>query len=157
MPQYPWQNNIQSVPEGNVNILGGHTIGHSKQKGVYVHVTYSERFTEQIYFTVQYTVHCTIEQHAMTSYQLQSVLMLTTNFSKMYYTRSAAGIRSRYSEWLWAGRLRGRGSSPGKVKNFLPSTSSRPVLGSTQPPIQWVPGALSPGVKRRDMKLTTPS
>jgi hypothetical protein len=30
-------------------------------------------------------------------------------------------------------------SSPGKVKNFLISTSSRPVLRPTQPPIQWVP------------------
>jgi hypothetical protein len=40
---------------------------------------------------------------------------------------------------------RGRCSSPGRVKNFLLSTSSRPALGSTQPPIQWVPGALSPG------------
>jgi hypothetical protein len=28
------------------------------------------------------------------------------------------------------------------------SKSSRPALGSTQPPTQWVPGALSPGVKR---------
>jgi hypothetical protein len=28
------------------------------------------------------------------------------------------------------------------------STTSRPNLGLTQPPIQWVPGALSPGVKR---------
>jgi hypothetical protein len=26
--------------------------------------------------------------------------------------------------------------------------SSRPALGSTHPPIQWVPGTLSPGVKR---------
>jgi hypothetical protein len=26
--------------------------------------------------------------------------------------------------------------------------SSKPALGSTQPPIQWVPEALSPGVKR---------
>jgi hypothetical protein len=26
--------------------------------------------------------------------------------------------------------------------------SSRPVLGSTQPPIQWVPGDLPPGTKR---------
>jgi hypothetical protein len=28
------------------------------------------------------------------------------------------------------------------------STSSRPALGPTQPPIQWLPAALSPGVKR---------
>jgi hypothetical protein len=31
---------------------------------------------------------------------------------------------------------------------FLSSTSSRPALGSTEPPIRWVPGALSPRVKR---------
>jgi hypothetical protein len=54
---------------------------------------------------------------------------------------------NRYSDWLQAGWWRGRGSSPGRVKNFLFSTSSRPVLGPTQPPIQWVPGALSPGGK----------
>jgi hypothetical protein len=35
---------IQVVPEGIVNILGGHSIGHSKQKSAYVHVSYSERF-----------------------------------------------------------------------------------------------------------------
>jgi hypothetical protein len=34
------------------------------------------------------------------------------------------------------------------VRSTIFSTSSRPALGSTQPPIQWVPGALSPGVKR---------
>jgi hypothetical protein len=42
----------------------------------------------------------------------------------------------------------GRGSSPCRGKNFLFSTSSIPVLGSTQPHIQWLPGALSHGVKR---------
>jgi len=31
---------------------------------------------------------------------------------------------------------------------FLFSTASRPTLGHTRPPIQWVPGALSPEVKR---------
>jgi hypothetical protein len=34
------------------------------------------------------------------------------------------------------------------MKNFLFSKSSRLALGSTQPPIQWVPGALSARVKR---------
>jgi hypothetical protein len=55
---------------------------------------------------------------------------------------SEPGWRCRYSDWLRAGRPRGRSSSPGMVKNFH-FTSSRPALGSTQPPIQWVPGALS--------------
>jgi hypothetical protein len=56
--------------------------------------------------------------------------------------------RSRYSDWIRAGRPRGQSSSPGRGKNFLFSTSFRPVLGPTQPPIQWVPWALSPWVKR---------
>jgi hypothetical protein len=35
-------------------------------------------------------------------------------------------------------------------------TVSRPALGSTQPPAQWVPGVLSPEVKHgRDVNLTT--
>jgi hypothetical protein len=53
-----------------------------------------------------------------------------------------------YGDWLRAGRPGGRSSSPGRVKNFVFSTSSRPKLASTQPPIRWVLGALSPGVKR---------
>jgi hypothetical protein len=35
---------IQDVPGGKVNILGSHSIGHSKQKTLYKHVSYSERF-----------------------------------------------------------------------------------------------------------------
>jgi hypothetical protein len=35
------------------------------------------------------------------------------------------------------------------------SMSSRPALGCTQPPIQWVPGALSQGWSGRGVKLTT--
>jgi hypothetical protein len=41
-----------------------------------------------------------------------------------------------------------RSSSPGTAKNFHFSMSSRLAVRSTQPPIPWVPGALSPGVKR---------
>jgi hypothetical protein len=53
-----------------------------------------------------------------------------------------------YSNWLRAGRPRGRSSSPDRIKNFLFSTSSIPDLGSNEPLIQCVTGALSPGVKR---------
>jgi hypothetical protein len=38
---------------------------------------------------------------------------------------------------------------------FLFYIESRPTLGSTQPFIQWVPLAVSPGVKRQLVKLTT--
>jgi hypothetical protein len=55
---------------------------------------------------------------------------------------------SRYSDWLLAGRPRGRSSSPGGSKNFNFSMWSRPALRPTQPPIQWVPGVLPPGAKR---------
>jgi hypothetical protein len=74
---------------------------------------------------------------------------------------------SRY--WMW-GRSRGssvsivtdyglddRGSIPDRGRGFFFLVSaSRPALGSTQPPIQWVPGVLSPVVKRgRGVMLTT--
>jgi hypothetical protein len=61
----------------------------------------------------------------------------------------------RYSDWLRAGRPRARSLSPGRGKNFIVFKSSRLVLRPTQPPIQWVTGALSPGVKRSDVKLPT--
>jgi hypothetical protein len=56
--------------------------------------------------------------------------------------------KSQYNNGLRAGWPRNRGLIPGKGKIFLPSTASRSVLGPTQPYIQWVPRALSPGVTR---------
>jgi hypothetical protein len=42
---------------------------------------------------------------------------------------------------------------------LLFATASRPPLGLTQPPIQWEPGALIPGVKRpgREADYSPPS
>ena len=44
---------IQNVAGWNVTILGDHIIGHSKQKTVYVHVPYSERFLRKSYLTAR--------------------------------------------------------------------------------------------------------
>jgi hypothetical protein len=44
--------------------------------------------------------------------------------------------------------LQRRADSRQRQEIFLFSTASRPALGPTQRPIQWVPWALSPGVNR---------
>jgi hypothetical protein len=83
----------------------------------------------------------------LTAWMWRSVRLL----SKMLYIRQ---VVVQYSDWLRAGR-------PGFVprqrqKIFLLAPASRPALGPTQPLIQWVPGVLSPGVKRgRGVTLTT--
>jgi hypothetical protein len=74
---------------------------------------------------------CHIESNSASSHRIATVL------TKLQL--------SRYSDCLRAGRRRGRSSSPGRVKNFHFSTSSRPALGPTQSPIQWVLEALSRG------------
>jgi hypothetical protein len=42
-----------------------------------------------------------------------------------------------------------QGSIPGTYEISLFSIASRPPLGSTQPPIQWLPAADSPRVKQQ--------
>jgi hypothetical protein len=71
-----------------MNILGCHSISHSKQKKKYIYI-----YTCVLFRTVSEielfhcTVHCTDEQHCMSSHELQCALMLTVEFPKMYYTR----------------------------------------------------------------------
>jgi hypothetical protein len=64
---------------------------------------------------------------------------------------SAVGIANSY--WL---DDRGVGVRvPVGSTNFHFSMSFRPAMGSTQTPIQWVPGALTPDKSDRGVKLTT--
>jgi hypothetical protein len=79
---------------------------------------------------------------------LPNINTRNNNYLKyIFFYPEEPGYRSQYSDRLWAGQPRGWSSSPGKVKNFLFSKSSRLALGSTQPSIKWVPGALFPGNK----------
>jgi hypothetical protein len=77
---------------------------------------------------------------------LTTILMLIGKCKHHAYALEP-GWSSRYSDWLWAGRPKGRRSSLDRAKNFPFSTSSRPVLGPAQPLIQWVPRGSFPGDK----------
>jgi hypothetical protein len=81
------------------------------------------------------------------SISLQAILFVT-------FCEAGARELSQYSVWLRTGWL---GYNPRQRQRIFPLVSaSRPALGPTQPPIQWVPQALSPGVKcRRGAMLTT--
>jgi hypothetical protein len=54
---------------------------------------------------------------------------------------SSVGVATSYG-------LNGRGSIPVRIKVLLFPITSRSALVRTQPPMQWVPGAVSLGLKR---------
>jgi hypothetical protein len=65
---------------------------------------------------------------------------------------SSVSIVSDYGLDDWAIGVR----SPTGTKDFPVTSVSRPALGPTQPPVQWIPVILSPGAKRgRGVTLTT--
>jgi hypothetical protein len=76
----------------------------------------------------------------------------------MYKLKSNVALCWKVSWGSSVGRATGYGLDdamigirfPAGLGMFLFGTTSRPTLGPTQPPIQWVPGALSPGIKRPD-------
>jgi hypothetical protein len=74
-----------------------------------------------------------------------------------YVYRSYAGIAQRYSARLRAGWSGFRSRQELGIFHLI--TASRPALGPPQPPIQWVPGPLSLGVKRpeREANHSPPS
>jgi hypothetical protein len=71
-------------------------------------------------------------------------LLWCCNSLKQYSTRMYHLFWSRYNDGLRAERPR---FDSRQDKIFLFSTASRPALGPTQPPVQWVPGVISLGIK----------
>jgi hypothetical protein len=87
---------------------------------------------------------------------------LAVTFSRYFKDKAVLeqnGTGVAQSVWLQTGRPSNRGSIPRQRQSIFPLASvSRPALRPTQPPIQWVPGVLSPGVKRgRSLTLTANS
>jgi hypothetical protein len=67
-----------------------------------------------------------------------------TFFYKLNARDSSVGIALGYGLDDWGSRVR----LPAGAGNFSHHHRVQTALGPTQPPIQWVPGALSVGVKR---------
>jgi hypothetical protein len=96
--------------------------------------------------TLSWNIVCRLCEHVNMLLEISETLF-SFSCSKQVYKIWELGQHSRYRDWLRAGQPRGWSFSPGGGKNFHFSMS-RPALGSTQPPTQWVPGAFSPAVKR---------
>jgi hypothetical protein len=110
-----------------VKILTTHYINNSKAQSLYVG-SYSDDFG--MFITVK------TKQHYILSH-VNPVCIFTFHLNNIF-----SGTALDYG-------LDGRGfESRQGLGIFLFTTASRPVLRPTQPPIQWVPGAISLGVKR---------
>jgi hypothetical protein len=87
---------------------------------------------------------CLIQNSCDLKYENSNYLLSTTRFKVLTDVNPLASAGDR-------------GSIPGRQKRIFTLISvSRTALGPTQPPLHWVPGVLSPVVKRgRGVTLTT--
>jgi hypothetical protein len=79
--------------------------------------------------------------------QIFPVLVLLFSTERAGLAQSVQCLTTDWTAGIW---------SLTEAEDFPLVSASRPALGPTQPTIQWVPGAFSPGVKRgRGVMLTT--
>jgi hypothetical protein len=75
------------------------------------------------------------------------IIQIQNYYHPVYFPKGTV-IAQSIQRWAtgWVIGVHGFDSRRG-LGIFLFTTASRTALGPTQPPIQWVPEALSPGVK----------
>jgi hypothetical protein len=111
--------------------------------------TIMTRFQSRQYYTPCIKVHISVH------YQTGSCKGLNSYKKNYINCRNKAHrhikIKTCTPWWQGAriatGQPRDQSSISSRIKNFHFSMSSRLALGPTQPPIQWLPGTLSPEVK----------
>jgi hypothetical protein len=88
---------------------------------------------------------------------MEAIITSETVINMYRLSRTTVNLAAQHSVWLRAGQPGDRGSIPGRGERIFPLDSvSRPALGSTQPPVQWVLGVLPPGLKNgQGVTLTT--
>jgi hypothetical protein len=113
--------------------------------------SYIRRSLDWLHEALQYV--CNLQCVSTGDERRQLLWALPTNYG-FYFGQSRVFWKNKSFRKIWIklkmlGDDINRGSrslSPSRV--FIFSTSSRPALGSTQPPIQWVLRARSPEVKQ---------
>jgi hypothetical protein len=85
--------------------------------------------------------------------------LLSVDEREVKYFDEASSSQGSWDSVISLASSYSRSSIPGRVKNFLFSTSSRPVLRSIKPPFQWVSGAFSAWIKRpgREANRSSPT
>jgi hypothetical protein len=113
-----------------------------------MYIRFSRFMIVLLYITHSYIGLCRV--CLFSSHCPSSILVVLYNWS--LYCNGAGVAQSVLSDY----KLDDRDSIPDRGRIFPLASASRPAMGPTQPPIQWVLGLLPPGVKRgRGVTLST--
>jgi len=80
------------------------------------------------------------EKVRVTVYSLVSIVIITTTAAAITTTTAAATTTTTATTIWWQGL--------GQGQVFCFSTATRPAVGPIYIPVQWSPGAISPGIKQ---------
>jgi hypothetical protein len=126
----PWPSNTHTNPAIFASPSNTHT-NPATFAFIYIYIDWKQ-------LNLNWVVFSCMTIYAQAQHELNCILFFNYTFTLPIYNRSWD------SDGLCAGRP---GFDSGQGEIFLFSTASRLALRPTQPPVQWVPGAIFPVVK----------